>query len=223
MASLTHLIFDCDGVIVDSEILASQVTAEALAPLGYPLDGRAHAQTYAGMQEPAILASIQAEYGIDIPEGFEHELVQQFRTSFADRLRSIAGMPALIKSVQVAKTVVSNSRLLDLHRSLRKAKVESYFGERTFSSEQVARPKPAPDVYLMAMERIGLPIDQLLVIEDSVSGVTAAVAAGLEVIGFLGATHIGPDHGAKLEALGVSQLAQDAAELGKILSARGIM
>lgn len=223
MAQTSHLIFDCDGVIVDSEILASQVTVEGLRPLGYTLDALAHAHRFAGMQEPAILQRIRQEDGIDIPEGFEHDLVKAFRSSFAAKLQVIPGMPDLIKQVQVPKTVVSNSRLQDLERSLTKAKVKEFFGRRVFSSEQVAHPKPAPDVYLLAIQQIGLPKDRLLVIEDSVSGVQAALAAGLEVIGFLGASHIASDHGSTLQQLGVRTLAADAKALTQLLTERELM
>ncbi|MEO0583633.1 MAG: HAD-IA family hydrolase [Bacteroidota bacterium] len=219
---IQHLIFDCDGVIVDSEILASEITVEMLQPIGYQSTALEHAHRFAGLKETIIVERIRQEDGVDVPEDFLHQVGEIFAKRFAAELKSIKGMPNLIRKVQLPKSVVSNSDLRSVISSTTRAGVRAYFGQRIFSAEMVAHPKPAPDVYLLAAQSIGIDPQDLLVIEDSPTGVEAAATAGLKVIGFVGAGHISPGHDARLRKVGALDVAKDAQHLEQMLVALGV-
>ncbi len=213
-----HIIFDCDGVIVDSEIVATRIALEVLSPYGYTSNEESHCRRFSGMLSSKILDIIFDELGQAQPSTLTAELDEAFRREFEQALQPIQGMPALMKSLNMPISIVSNSDVAGVELSLRISGLTDISGGRIFSSEHVPNPKPHPDVYNLAVDTIRLPKDQLIVVEDSISGVSAAKAAGLTVIGFLGASHIFDGHDEKLRKIGVDYLAQDARELESIFS-----
>ena len=215
--NISHLIFDCDGVIVDSEIVATRLSLKVLAPYGYASDEETHCRRFSGMLTSKIMEIIFEELGKPIPDSLVEDLDHLFETEFEQVLKPIPGMPELLKSQSLPLSIVSNSWVDSVRRSLSISGISGVSDGRIYSAEHVPHPKPAPDVYQLAIREIGLPTDQLLVVEDSVAGVTAAKAAGLTVIGFLGASHIFEGHDAKLKAQGVDYLASDANELTALL------
>jgi len=213
-----HLIFDCDGVIVDSEIVATRVSLRLLAPFGYAADEATHAQKYAGLKEADILQRLQTEEGLSLPTDFWADLVSAVEKAMYEELVPISGMPEFIRSLPKTLSVASNSGLTHVTRALEIAGVRPWIGDRMYSAEQVPQPKPYPDVYLLALQRQGFDAAQSLVVEDSTAGVTAAKAAGCTVIGFLGASHIFGGHEQKLLTAGADFIAKDAEELKAIIS-----
>jgi HAD superfamily hydrolase (TIGR01509 family) len=139
----------------------------------------------------------------------------------AEELKPIAGMPELLRALARPLSVASNSSEGHVRHALRIVGAEDWFEGRIFSARQVPRPKPAPDVYLQALAQIGLPPEAVVVVEDSTAGVTAARAAGLEVIAFLGAAHIFEGHEARVLAAGASRLAHTPEALHEQLRAAG--
>jgi HAD superfamily hydrolase (TIGR01509 family) len=220
MSLKKHLIFDCDGVIVDSEIVATRISLRLLKPFGYHADELTHAERYAGLLENEILERLRHDEGLDLPADLFHNIVQEIQQHMFEEMQPVPGMKALILALPVPLAVVSNSRVAHVTRCLSMMGIHDAVGERIFSAEHVAKPKPHPDVYLLAVERLGLDPAATLVVEDSLAGVTAAMAAGLEVIGFLGASHISPQHAARLRSAGVQTLAANAAELAQHLNER---
>ncbi len=218
MPLFQHLIFDCDGVIVDSEIVATRISLRMLAPFGYTADELTHAERYAGLLEQDILIRLRGEEKLPIPEDFGGKIVAEIQAHMFEELQPVPGMPELLRALDQPLVVVSNSRVDHVRRSLALAGVADLVGDRIFSAEQVAQPKPHPDVYLHALGRLNFDPEATLVVEDSVAGVMAAKAAGLTVIGFLGASHISTAHADQLRAANANLLAQDAAELREVLA-----
>lgn len=211
------LIFDCDGVIVDSEIVAVRVALRKMEPLGLKVSLKDYSHKYAGHKEHEILSMITAEHGIEFPPNFLPKVNQDIRKAMVEELEPISGMPELLKELPTTLSVVSNSNVPHVQQSLKLAGVADLFGERIFSADHVEKAKPHPDVYLLAFKELGYDPATTLVVEDSIAGVTAAKAAGATVVGFLGASHIYDGHGEKLEELGVDMLAEDAPSLREIL------
>lgn len=165
-----------------------------------------------------ILEIVFNELGKEKPPGLMAELDAAFEASFEKILQPIAGMPELMKAASLPISIVSNSLVRHVNSSLGKANLSNISEGRIYSSEHVPNPKPAPDVYELAIRETGLPKDQLIVVEDSAAGVTAAKAAGLTVIGFLGASHIFEGHDEKLRGIGVDYLVKDATELSTLFA-----
>ncbi|MCI4671291.1 MAG: HAD-IA family hydrolase [Bacteroidia bacterium] len=218
MKNIKHIIFDCDGVIVDSEILASKIAVEMLQPSGYKLSVAEHTRNFSGLKEHEILSQIEKNHGVSIPEDFMKNFVVAMRKAFVEELQAIDGMVNLIRGLDLPKSVVSNSLKEDVVRNTTKVGVLEEFEGRIFAADMVEHPKPAPDLYLFALEKNGLNKDEAIVIEDSVPGVTAARAAGLYTIGFLGASHIFEGHKEKLLAAGAKDIAKNAIDLQEKLS-----
>ncbi|GAB4429630.1 MAG: HAD family hydrolase [Bacteroidia bacterium] len=214
---MKYYLFDCDGVIVDSEILATRAALRALAPYGYTRSEEEHCRRFSGMMDTEIVALLSAELGVVFPPDFHSRLLADTEHQMRHELAPVAGMPDLLRALPLPLAVVSNSSLAHVERSLRRVGVWDRFEGRAFSSEQVARPKPFPDLYLHALATLGIAAADTLVVEDSPTGVAAAKAAGLYVIGFLGASNVFDGHGEVLRARGADALAADAAALRSLL------
>ena len=119
----------------------------------------------------------------------------------------------------INKSVVSNSSVRTVEQALSITGISSHFSSKIFSSELVKHPKPAPDIYQSAITSLGFNVEEIIVIEDSIYGARAALAAGLTVIGFTGGSHILPGHRQQLIDIGVSEIAESMEELGEILTA----
>ncbi len=207
------IIFDCDGVLVDSEIIANRVVGEMLARYVPDLDVTSFVSACAGRTDEEVVAEVETERGIVLPPGFMGLVERAVDEALIAELRPIPGAAEAVAAVALPKAVASNSPLDRVERSLDRAGVRSFFGDRLYCAEMVARPKPAPDVYLLAARNLQVEPHRCLVIEDSISGATAAVAAGMTVIGFLGASHIVPGHGAAMLAAGAVDLVEAMPDL----------
>ena len=196
------VIFDCDGVLVDSEILASQTALAMLEPYGLVMSQPAYSHRFAGKVEEDILAIVQKEYPITLPDDFLPRLLSAIEDQLNHNLQPIAGMKEVIKDLSLPTAIVSNSRLVRVIASLKTAGLDGLFEDNIFVAEMVERPKPAPDIYQYAARRLDVSPTACLVVEDSQSGVIAAHQAGMTVVGFLGASHIHAGHAAALEQAG---------------------
>jgi len=183
------IVFDCDGVLVDSELLSCGTDAELMTQAGYPISAEALIASYIGWPKPAIWADIERRRGVPWPAGLldkaNTELMQRIETE----LQPVTGVTDALRQIPGKKAVASSSSVRKLFRSLNRCGLTSLFDGRIFSTEQVARGKPAPDVFLFCAQECGVAISGCLVVEDSVAGVSAARAAGMRVIGFTGASH----------------------------------
>jgi HAD superfamily hydrolase (TIGR01509 family) len=182
------IIFDCDGVLVDSEMLSCRCLTEVLAAHGITLDLDQALDLFLGRSTTAVLEYYQA-LGRPIPELFSAELKAGVRAAFLAALGPIEGVGSVLGGLQIPHCVASSSDVDRVSFSLGLTGLAAYFGERLYTAEMVERGKPAPDLFLYAAERMRADPRRTLVIEDSVSGVKAAKAAGMTAWGFVGGSH----------------------------------
>jgi len=216
---LDHLICDCDGVLVDSEIIADRVFVETLSAAFPGIDFEEVAKTAFGQQTSRFLASLETKFGITLPADFLDTIDRNIEAALAKSLGPIAGVRDALHRVTLPAAVVSNSRLARVGASLKRAGLTDVFGPRVFSAEQVARPKPFPDVYLHAAQQLGVEPARCLVVEDSVSGLHAARAAGMKTIAFVGASHIPDGYAEVLRSLGVTRIMERMEQLPELVAA----
>lgn len=203
------LIFDCDGVLVDSEILSIRGMVSVLNAAGIPATYAMIAQYY-GMKQADILVKVAEETGMDVPADFAERIWPATRTLFQSDLKPMAGLAEFLgRHPNIPRCVASSSSLERIRFSLGITGLLPLFGEDTFSSSQVARGKPAPDLFLFAAGRMGIAPERCIVIEDSKFGVRGARAAGMTAIGFAGGSHIQPHHAEALSEAGAALVAPD--------------
>jgi HAD superfamily hydrolase (TIGR01509 family) len=206
--SFDLLICDCDGVIIDSEIVCDRVLAMALREAYPDHDLAAVLAGSFGLQTSAILERIAAYLGAPLPEGFFERLDREIVAALHREATSIEGVREALDGIELPVAIASNSSADWIELSLARAGLGPRVGRAVFSADRVPHPKPAPDVYLLAAREMAVAPARCLVVEDSRSGVTAARAAGMSVIGFLGASHIPARHGEELLALGARMLVE---------------
>ena len=211
------VIFDCDGVLVDSELLGNEVLSEVLRSHGLEMTPRECLETFMGSSMPMLVEKASRLAGKDLRRVCETEFLDRIAEAFETRLRAVEGIPGLVRSLGVPKAVASSSPVPRLQLSLRVTGMLSEFNGHVYSADHVARPKPAPDVFLLAAQKLAVAPDACVVVEDGVSGCRAAQAAGMMCVAFLGGGHVTPAHEAALRATGVQTFARDASELGVLL------
>ncbi|WP_173931069.1 HAD family hydrolase [Chelativorans sp. Marseille-P2723] len=215
------IIFDCDGVLVDSEIVAARVEAEMLRKAGYEITPEELAERYAGLTFRDILMRIETEAQML----FQASLIDQAEARVDARLKAevkpIEGAARAVASIDMEKCVCSNSGSERIAAMLAKTGLAQFFEGRIFSSRDTPskRPKPAPDVFLHASKTMGAEPKRTIVIEDSVHGIAGARAAGMRVIGFTGASHTHPGHASMLMEAGAETTIHRMADLNAVISA----
>ena len=182
------IIFDCDGVLVDSEVLSCRCLSEALAGCGISVGVDQALDLFLGRSMSAVLAHY-AGLGQLVPEQFPAELKARVREAFLFGLCPIEGVGSVLEGLQIPHCVASSSDLDRVSFSLSLTGLAPHFDGRLYTSQMVERGKPAPDLFLYAAERMLADPCRTLVIEDSVSGVSAGKAAGMTVWGFVGGSH----------------------------------
>jgi HAD superfamily hydrolase (TIGR01509 family) len=182
------IIFDCDGVLVDSEVLSCQCLSDVLATYGITLELAAALELFLGRSTAAVLQHYAGQ-GRALPDGFQAHLKLRVREMFEASLQPITGIASLLETLPMPHCVASSSDIDRVSFSLARTGLASYFGDRLFTSQMVARGKPAPDLFLYTADQMRAAPARTLVIEDSVSGVAAAKAAGMQVWGFSGGSH----------------------------------
>ncbi|MEO7178775.1 MAG: HAD family phosphatase [Allosphingosinicella sp.] len=202
------LIFDFDGVVVDSEILSNAVLADALTRLGHPTSLDQAVDRYIGLNWRDTVAIIEAEIGRPLPTGFRDGTREAFRLRL-DEVTAVAGVADFLDSLPpLPKAVASSSPTHWLQSALDRFGLARHFEGRLFSAaEHVARGKPHPDIYLYAARELGVAPADTLVLEDTAPGVRAAKAAGMTVVGLCAGRHCRGDHGARLSAAGADHVA----------------
>lgn len=211
------IIFDCDGVLVDSEIIASKVSLKELQKYGFEMNIDDYSRKFAGKVEEDIVNIIKTEYKINLPDDFISGIRLKIDKALDHELEPIKGAKETISKIQATLAVVSNSRLHRVIHSLKIAGLTDFFEKRVYSAEMVEKPKPDPALYILASHKLNLDPKECLVVEDSFSGVTAAYKAGMNVIGFLGASHIHNGHDVKLTEAGAFTTAKNMEHLNEIL------
>jgi HAD superfamily hydrolase (TIGR01509 family) len=182
------IIFDCDGVLVDSEVLSCRCLSKVLAGYGIDLGPDQALDLFLGRSTTAVVEHYEA-LGRSIPEQFSTELRAGVRAAFRSALCPIEGVNTLLQGLQVPHCVASSSDVDRVSYSLSLTGLAAHFDSRLYTSQMVERGKPAPDLFLYAADRMQADPRRTLVIEDSISGVEAGKAAGMTVWGFVGGSH----------------------------------
>ncbi len=219
MARPGALILDFDGVVVDSEHEGNRLLAELLTELGHPTTIEDCYDHYVGLAGPAFLDALERRVG-SVPAGFVERRREQGRLLLERGVRPVAGAVGFLRSLpaDLPRAIASSSSARWMRGHLRHLGLESAFGDHFYSGhEDVERGKPAPDLYLHAAKRLGVPIAQCAIIEDSPIGVRGALASGARVIGFAGGAHCGPGHASLLRAEGVGEVARNYEEVRSLL------
>jgi HAD superfamily hydrolase (TIGR01509 family) len=218
-SAVSLVIFDCDGVLVDSEILAMRAYQDVLAQIGVAAPPYLWAQCV-GLKQADIFAQIEAVVGRTIPAHVRDELGPRTRSLFEADLLATPGLTEFLESLSLRRCVASSSDPGRIRSSLALTDLARFFGDDIFSAHSVVHGKPAPDLFLHAASRMGVEPAAALVVEDSLPGVRGAKAAHMRVIGYLGGSHVGPDHGERLLEAGADALAENWADVNRWL-ARG--
>lgn len=206
------LIFDCDGVLVDSEALACRIDAETLTGLGIPFTTDEIIHQFVGVSLKDMIARIESERQCRLPDDFGERLNRTLFARFEEELQPVPGIRDAILSLPYRRCVASSSTHERIALSLRVTGLADLFDD-VFSATEVARGKPAPDLFLHAAARMSAAPVECLVIEDSPSGVRGALAAGMKVLGFVGGGHCSPAHADKLRDAGAAVILERMADL----------
>jgi beta-phosphoglucomutase-like phosphatase (HAD superfamily) len=184
------VVFDCDGVLVDSEVLSNEVLARMLSEAGLVMSMHESRRRYQGMLLRAIRADAEERLGHPLPDGWVERYERQRGDAFSSSLGPVEGARALVQrclDAGIDVCVASQGSLEKTERSLTLTGLIDLFGPQArFSAGQVARGKPHPDLFLYAAAAMGAAAEDCVVIEDTPSGVTAGVAAGMRVLGYAG-------------------------------------
>lgn len=221
---IKHIIFDCDGVLIDSEILSFAVDEKLLPDYDVSITAGELARDFGGVTYGEMIAALNARFGADIDAvSYQARCEVELSRTFETELRVVAGIPDLLGAFSVPIALASGSDLARLDQCLRLTNLAGFFEDRVFSAEQVKRGKPAPDVFLLAASSCGWMPEYCLVIEDSPSGIHAAKAAGMRSVGFLGGAHRSDRDGDILRDAGAKYVAGNSADLRDYLQELGLM
>ncbi|QOC93231.1 HAD family hydrolase [Micromonospora craniellae] len=176
------VIFDCDGVLVDSEPIVSRVLADRMRHLGIQITDQECATAFAGLDQAAAARLIADRLGDAVPTGWFDSLTVAVDTALRAEVAPVPGVAALLQQLRVPFCVASNGRPEKVALTLGVCGLAPYFEGRIFTAAEVAHGKPAPDLFLLAASRMGVPPARCVVVEDSESGVVAARSAGMRVL-----------------------------------------
>lgn len=211
------LVFDCDGVLVDSEIIANRVLSALLSRHGYPITVVESVKKFAGGSIPGVIQMVKDE-GHDLPDDFEAQLRERDARAFEAELQPVPGIQATLEQLHhIPKCVASSGPPTKIRNNLELTGLIKYLDPNLFSGRQVENPKPAPDLFYYAANRMGVDPSVCTVIEDSPVGVLGAKRAGMRAFGFIGASHRTKDDIDSLKAAGADLVFEDMTELPTLL------
>ena len=216
------LIFDCDGVLIDSESIACRLDAEELCAVGYACTPQDIARDFIGLSGAAMFAAVEARIGRPLPEGFAEQTHERLMAAFTRELQPMPGIVEAIAGLASAgwvDCVASSSSPPRLRHTLGLTGLLPHFDGRIFSATMVANGKPAPDLFHHAAASMAYVPAECVVVEDSVAGVAAARAAGMDVLGYTGGSHCDAGHGQRLQEKGARLLFSDMARLPDLIGA----
>lgn len=208
-----YVIFDCDGVLIDSEILANRVAVEIKTELGFPITLEEQLARFVGcgMSHPAMIAELER-----LPKDYMKRLEKRCAEVYEAELKAINGVLDTLERLKLPKCVASSSEPEHLEKKLAHTGLIQFFPKAIFHGRLVERPKPEPDLFLHAAKALGWAAEDCLVIEDSEHGIRAGRAAGMIVCGFTGASHIYPGHAEKLLNAGADYIVSDIRNILRI-------
>lgn len=214
------ILFDFDGVLIESEYSGNKHIAEFLTGAGYPTspeDSMANFMGYSGMD---FRQRLEKWIGGPLPPTWDSERLAENERVLEEGIEEVAGATGFVRALPglLPKAVVSSSSTRWLHTHLAHLGLADVFGDHVYSgAEHVERGKPAPDLYLFASAQLGVPIERCVILEDSPVGATGAVTSGATVIGLCAGSHCNSGHADRLLALGVQHIAHDFDEVARLL------
>jgi HAD superfamily hydrolase (TIGR01509 family) len=211
------VIFDCDGVLIDSEVIFGRILGECLISADFPITMDEAMRLGLGKNRLTLSAAVEAQFGRSLPDQFFEAMRARVDRAFARELVAIPGIEALLAGLPARRCVASNSHLDRVRQALSLTRLLPLFDPHIFSASQVARGKPAPDLFLFAARQLGAAPEECVVVEDSAIGVEAAIAAGMPVVGFCGGGHCPADYGEQLLVAGCSRVFARMPDLGAYL------
>jgi HAD superfamily hydrolase (TIGR01509 family) len=203
------VIFDCNGVLVDSEPIATSVLAQAFSRAGIPVTPDLAMRLFLGRRPSDVYAAIEAATGRSLPAGFGDAVAEATLRRFRAELRPQPHVEYALTWLRGPKCVASSSNPERVQVSLESTGLIRFFEPSLFSASEVAYGKPAPDLFLYAAAKMGVQAADCIVVEDSPTGVAAARAAGMSPIGFVGGAHAGAPLVAQLRAAGARAIVAD--------------
>jgi len=212
------MIFDCDGVLVDSEALACVVHADVLTQHGYAITPEQVHERFLGRFAREARAEVETELGFALPDAYTAQLKATIDRVFGEQLKPIPYIAETLARLSQRKCVASSGTPTRIRSSLLTTGLLGDFDPHLFSAWQVERGKPAPDLFLFAAAEMTTPPSRCVVIEDSVPGVTAASAAGMAVIGFTGGSHSRPGDADRLRQAGAWTVIDDMRALPELIA-----
>ena len=211
------ILFDCDGVLIDSELISAESASHELALAGMKISPKETLQRFLGKSRKEIAETARLA-GYTVPPDFVERLEARIRYQFETKLRAIDSVRSVLDRAECKICVASGSSLAYIQQALALTNLESPFEGHLFSALMVSRPKPAPDLFLYAAAAMGVEPQDCVVVEDSPSGIAAAKSDGMFVIGFTGGSHLKDDDlEADYLALGCGAVFESMVALGRYL------
>ncbi|MCW1876247.1 HAD-IA family hydrolase [Erwinia sp. INIA-01] len=204
MKTLDLIIFDCDGVLIDSEIIGIRLTVSLLNQHGVDIDVAGFTRLYSGLDWDALIGRIRQDSAVSLPANIGEDFYPRLMAKFASELERIAGSMEVVSTIATPKCICSNSGSEQLDTVLTQVGLKKLFAPHVYSARDLGpgRGKPEPDIFLHGARQFNARPGNTLVIEDSVHGVMAAKRAGMYVVGFTGGAHTTPDHASRLVGAG---------------------
>jgi HAD superfamily hydrolase (TIGR01509 family) len=220
MPELAAIIFDFDGVLLESEFEGNRQLAELLTDLGHRHSVEDTLRNYVGLAGRDFIAAIEQRIGEELPPEFHDRLREKSRHALREGIEAVVGAVDFVRALpaELPKAVASSSSTKWLNGHLTHLGLADAFGPHVYSGhEHVDRGKPAPDIYIHAAAQLGVPIDRSAIIEDSPVGVTGALASGARVIGLAAGSHCLDGHDEMLRGLGVEEIAYSFDDVRRLL------
>jgi HAD superfamily hydrolase (TIGR01509 family) len=221
MSGFDLILFDCDGVLVDSEIIAAEVESKLLRDNGFEITAEEMCIRFAGLDWKNILLTVEKEAELPLSAALIDKSEALLDRALSIRVKMIEGVRTALSRLTEQRCICSNSSSKRLEMMLTKVGLKPYFEGHVYSAKDLGpdRTKPKPDIYLHGAKQFDADPARCLVIEDSVHGVHAARAAGMRVIGFTGGSHTYPTHADRLTDAGAETVISRMAELPQMVDA----
>jgi len=220
MPDFAAIIFDFDGVLLESEFELNRLTAELLSELGHEISTREAIQHFTGLAGKDVIQAMEARIGATLPPTFHERMREESIRALREGLREVGGAVDFVRSLppELPKAVASSSSTRWIRGHLEHLGLTGAFGDHIYSGrEHVERGKPEPDLYIHAAAQLGVPVRQAVIIEDSPVGVRGALASGARVIGLAAGSHCLDGHGQMLRDLGVEEIAHSFDDVRRLL------
>lgn len=224
MTEIKLVIFDCDGVLINSEYVAARHELRRYGEFGLEMSVEEFSARFSGMTGEAIFRAVEEALGRSLPEGLHREIEAELDQALDAEAQLIEGADTVLDRLDQARCICSNSAAGRLKRMLEKVGLYDRFRPYVFSARDLdpPAPKPAPGIFLKAMAEFGVAPNETLVIEDLVHGVAGAARAGARIVGFTGGRHTYPMHGEQLSQAGAETVIGRLADLPAIVDAFGV-